>query len=47
MTAVQGMELINPDLISKQLEEAKRDNYFNSKAGFTTVLSDRMIRHNQ
>jgi len=40
------MELINPDLVSRQVDEAKKDNYFNAKAGFTTVLNDRMFRRN-
>jgi hypothetical protein len=43
MTAVQGMELINPDLISRQLEDARKDNYFNAKAGFTTVINERRL----
>lgn len=43
MTAVQGMELINPDLMARKVDEAKKDNYFSAKAGFTTVLNDRRL----
>ena len=44
MTAVQGMELINPDLLARKVEEATKDNYFSVKSGFTTVLNDRHLK---
>ena len=39
MTPMQGMELINPDLLKKQVKEAEgKESYFSNKSGFSTVI---------
>ena len=39
MTPMQGMELINPDILQRQVKQAQgNDSYFNTKSGFSTVL---------
>ena len=38
MTPMQGMELINPDILERKVKEAKKDNYFSAKSGFSTVI---------
>jgi hypothetical protein len=40
MSHIQGISLVNPDVIQKQLSEAK-SNYFSSKSGFQTVINER------
>jgi hypothetical protein len=40
MTPLQGMELINPDLLNRQVKEASgKESYFSNKSGFSTVLN--------
>jgi U4/U6 small nuclear ribonucleoprotein PRP31 len=39
ITPMQGMELINPDLLQKRVSEAK-SSYFSAQSGFTTVIND-------
>ena len=41
MTPMQGMHLINPDQLQKQVNQAQKDNYFSDKTGFTTVINER------
>jgi U4/U6 small nuclear ribonucleoprotein PRP31 len=36
LASTAGIELINPDLLKKKIEE--QETYFNAKSGFTTVL---------
>jgi hypothetical protein len=39
MTPMQGMELINPDLLKRQIKDASgKDSYFSTKSGFSTVI---------
>ena len=39
MTPLQGMELINPDLLKRQVKEASgKESYFSVKSGFSTVI---------
>ncbi len=39
MTPMQGMELINPDLLERQVKQAQgNETYFSTKSGFSTVL---------
>ncbi len=39
MTPLQGMELINPDLLKRQIKDASgKDSYFSNKSGFSTVI---------
>jgi len=39
MTPMQGMELINPDLLQKQIKQAQgNESYFSAKSGFSTVV---------
>jgi hypothetical protein len=39
MTPLQGMELINPDLLKKQIKDASgKESYFSNKSGFSTVI---------
>lgn len=39
MTPMQGMELINPDILERQIKKAQgNESYFSSKSGFSTVL---------
>jgi len=36
---MQGMELINPDLLKRQVKEAEgKESYFSNKSGFSTVI---------
>ena len=41
MTPMQGMDLINPDLLLRQVRDLSsgKDSYFNAKSGFSTVLN--------
>jgi len=46
MTPMQGMELINPDILERQLKKAQgNESYFSSKSGFSTVLQ--LKQHSQ
>ena len=40
MTPMNGIELINPELLRNKLEETK-DKYFNNNSGFSTVVKNR------
>jgi U4/U6 small nuclear ribonucleoprotein PRP31 len=39
-TQIQGIELINPDLLNKELKQTK-DTYFSANSGFSTVIECR------
>ena len=41
MTPMNGIELINPDILNNKLEKTK-DKYFNSSSGFSTVVKNRL-----
>ena len=39
LASTEGIELINPDLLKKKLNE--QETYFNTKSGFTTVIESK------
>ena len=41
MSSVQGIQLINPDLIKQKASNNSFENYFSEKKGFQTVLNER------
>lgn len=41
MTPLQGMELVNPDLMNRKIKDISKDNYFSAKSGFSTVIQNK------
>ena len=41
MTPMNGIELINPDILNNKLEKTK-EKYFNANSGFSTVVKNRL-----